>query len=140
MLSSRHIRSKAAISQMSGQPSEDFLEELEARGNSLLSFKGLSQTMIKMSQFNKIYIYYKTFCVSERNILFEWHSCLSAHKKREHRILFLIVFNFFEIHWNWHVRHFQITFWIHGNDTELKANCIWLAHSLNNWLISHLLP
>ena len=45
MLSSRHIRSKAAVSQMSGQPSEDFLEELEARGNSLLSFKGLSQTV-----------------------------------------------------------------------------------------------
>ena len=56
---------------MKNRASEDILEELETRGNSLLSFKGLSQTMIKMSQFNKIYIYYKTFCVSERNILFE---------------------------------------------------------------------
>ena len=38
MLSSRHICSKTAVSQMFGQPSEDLLEEL------------VSQTMIKMSQ------------------------------------------------------------------------------------------
>ena len=47
MLSSRHICSKTAVRQMFGQPSEDLLEELETRENSLLCFKGLSQTTIK---------------------------------------------------------------------------------------------
>ena len=47
MLSSCHICSKTAVRQMFGQPSEDLLEELETRENSLLCFKGLSQTMIK---------------------------------------------------------------------------------------------
>ena len=56
MLSSRHVCSKTAVSQMSGQPLGDLSEELETRGNSLLSLKGLSETMIKMSQTNKIYI------------------------------------------------------------------------------------
>ena len=64
MLSSRHVCSKTAVSQMSGQPLGDLSEELETRGNSLLSLKGLSETMIKMSQTNKTYNYYKTFCVS----------------------------------------------------------------------------